>query len=250
MLDPDRLDLDELCFARDDRTVGLNWWIEPATGTILSHDTRSGQPAPDGWIPITPTEPSEAYRDIAEFVETVRHPRASDLLGRAIAGRGAFGRFKHTLHEFPDLRDRWFRFREARARRRALHWLADRGLIAVDAAEAAYTHHPDPVTADEDLPTAVVTDLRKLYGDRLRQVLLFGPRAHGEGGPASEVELLVVLTELDSPWAELACMDDVLWRHTERSGVTVTALAVGRAEFGRPSTPAVLRARSEGVRIG
>ena len=253
MLDPDRLDLDELCFARDDRTLGLTWWIDPASGEVQAHGLDTGadrSPGEDGWVSIEPTEPSQAYRDIADFVATVQHPRAADLLSRAIAGRGAFRRFKNTLHEFPDLRDRWFRFRDARARRRALRWLAGRGLVTAEAAETACAHHPDPATADEDLPSAVAAELRTLYGDRLRQVLLFGPRAHGQGGPESDVELLVVLTALDSAWEELARMDDVLWRHTERTGVTVTALAVSRAEFGRPTTPAVLRARSEAVRVG
>lgn len=251
MLDPDRLDLDELCFARDDRTVGVTWYIDPATGALRSHgiDTEADH-APEGWVAVEPTEPSEGYRDIADFVATVQHPRAADLLGRAIAGRGAFRRFKNTLHEFPEIRDRWFRFRDARTRRRALRWLADTGLMSPEAADDACAHHPDPVATDEDLPTAVANELRALYGDRLRQVLLFGPRAHGDGGPDSDVDLLVVLTELDSPWAELERMDDVLWRHTERTGVTITALAVSRAEFGRPSTPAVMRARSEAVRVG
>lgn len=252
MLDPAGVDLDELCFARDDRTSGVSWWIEPATGKLQAHGTDGGDAAPreEGWVRVTPTESAEDYRDIADFVATVQHPRASDLLTRAIAGRGAFRRFKSTLHEFPELRDRWFRFREARARRRALRWLAGRGIVAADAADAACAQHPDPADIDQDLPTAVAADLSALYGDRLRQVLLFGSRVHGDGGPESDVALLVVLTELDSPWAELARMDDVLWRHTERTGVAVAALAVSRAEFGQPSTPAVLRARSEAVRVG
>jgi len=249
MLDADRLDLDELCAAREDRTPGITWWIEQASGVLRADGSAAGRDG-DGWVRVDPTEPSEAYRDIADFVATVQHPRAADLLGRAIAGRGAFRRFKNTLHEFPELRDRWYRFREARSRRHALRWLAERAIVSTEAAAAACAHHPDPAAVDQDLPAAVVADLRALYGDRLRQVLLFGPRVHGAGGSESDVELLVVLTELDSPWAELARMDDVLWQHTERTGVTVTARAVSRAEFGRPTTPAVLRARSEAVRVG
>lgn len=251
MLDPDRLDLDELCFARDDRTVGITWWIDPSGGALQAHGLDTEQDhVPDGWIEVTPTEAADGYRDMADFVATVRHPRASDLLDRAIAGRGAFRRFKNTLHEFPELRDRWFRFRDARSRRHALRWLAQRELITAEAAEAACAHHPDPATEDADVPRSVVADLRELYGERLRQVLMFGPRALGEGGPEMDVELLVVLADLECPWSELARMDEVLWRHTERSGVTVTALPVSRTEFGSPTTPAVLRARAEAVRVG
>ena len=56
---------------------------------------------------------------MAEFVAGVHHRRAAELLDRAIAGRGAFRRFKDTLFEFPELREQWFRYRDARSRRRA-----------------------------------------------------------------------------------------------------------------------------------
>jgi hypothetical protein len=59
-----------------------------------------------------------------------------------------------------------------------------------------------------------------------------------------------VLTDMTSPWEELRRMDDVLWRHTERSGLAILALPVTRAEFGRPTTPAVTRAKAEAVRVG
>lgn len=254
MLDPDRLDLDELCYARDDHSFGVSWWIEPGSGQVRLHGPGAGTETEDdladrGWVRIGSTESHESYRDMADFVATVAHPRASDLLNRAIAGRGAFRRFKNTLHEFPDLRDRWFRFRDARSRRRALRWLADVGLVVADMAEAACTHHPDPTPTNEDVPAAVVADLGALYGDRLRQVLVFGARVHGDSAAEPDLNLLVVLSELDSAWEELRRMDDVLWRHTERTGVAIIALPVSRAEFGRPGTPGVIRAKADAVRI-
>ena len=59
-----------------------------------------------------------------DFIRRVRDPRARDLLERAIAGRGAFRRFKDTLLDFPDLRPVWFAFHDARMERRAIEWLA------------------------------------------------------------------------------------------------------------------------------
>jgi hypothetical protein len=251
MLDPDQVDLDELCFARDDHTIGVSWWIAPGTGEIRPHtiDDPDDLEAFDdaGWIAIPSVESHEGYRDLADFVATVQHPRAADLLNRAIAGRGAFRRFKNTLHEFPEIRDQWFRFRDARSRRRALRWLGDVGLISPEAAEAACALHPDPATTDADVPGAVAADLAALYGERLRQVLVFNSSRDIED---SAVDLLVVLTDMTSAWDELRRMDDVLWRHSERSGLAILALPVTRAEFGRPTTPAVTRAKAEAVRVG
>ncbi len=74
--------------------------------------------------------------------------------------------------------------------------------------------HPDPEQDDEDVPAAIAVDLGMLYGDRLRQVLLFGSWVHGDGPGEFDLQLIVVLSDLRSPWEELHRMDEVLWRHT------------------------------------
>ncbi len=45
---------------------------------------------------------------------------------------------------------------------------------------------------------AVARDLRGIYGERLRDVLLFGSWARGDAHPESDVDLLVVLDEVSS----------------------------------------------------
>jgi hypothetical protein len=255
MLDPESVDLDELCAALDDRTPGVSWWIDAGTGAIRTQLDVTGDPdaqpplVDPGWRRIRHTESYESYRDMAEFVAAVHHRRAADLLDRAISGRGAFRRFKDTLFEFPELRDQWFRFRNARARRRALSWLAAEGLVDPAAADRAAARHPDPQRAEEDLPAAVAVDLGILYGDRLQQVLLFGSWTRGEGPGEFDLQLIVVLADLRSPWDELHRMDEVLWRHTERSGLAVTALPMSPQQLAAPSTPALKRAAAEAVLV-
>ena len=244
MLDPESMDLDELCAALDDHTPGVTWWIDPSTGAIVSHLDAVGVARPPG-VRIRPTEARESYRDMSQFVAAVHHRRAADLLDRAISGRGAFRRFKDTLFEFPELRDQWFRYRSARTRRRALSWLADQDLIPRDEAERLAALFPDPTAGDEDLPAAVAVDLGMLYGDRLEQVLVFGSWVRGEGPGEFDLQLLIVLTDLRSPWEELHRMDEVLWRHTERTGFTVTAVPVSAADLVKPSTSLLVRAVAE-----
>ena len=60
-------------------------------------------------------------------------------------------------------------------------------------------HVPDPVdglpvgpSVREDLREARA-DLKKLYGDRLSRLVLFGSQARGEAHPESDVDVLVVL---------------------------------------------------------
>lgn len=54
-------------------------------------------------------------------------------------------RFKDELHEeHPGLLPAWYAFRDARATRRAVEWLADNSLIDDQEAERFPAGHPDP----------------------------------------------------------------------------------------------------------
>jgi len=210
-------------------------------------------PAERGWKYIEPLPSREAYDDLADFTERVRDRRARDLLERAIAGRGAFRRFKDTLFDFPELREAWFAFHDARMERRALAWLADEGVVDEAAASRAIDDRPDPVLTQlsgpfdpVEIARAAAADLRLLYGERLRQVLLFGSWARGDAHPESDIDLLVVLDRVDSPWDELRSMEEILDRHSVENETVVSALPVAEAAIAEPRIPVLIRAAAEG----
>jgi predicted nucleotidyltransferase len=92
-------------------------------------------------------------------------------------------------------------------------------------------------------------ELRGIYGDRLAQVLLYGSQARGDAGPESDIDLLVVLRDMGSPWDELRRMDDLLWRLSLEHGVTLSALPVTVDEFEHPAKPVLIEARSHGKTV-
>ncbi|HEV8555094.1 MAG TPA: UPF0158 family protein [Actinophytocola sp.] len=156
MLDLSRLDLDEIAQALADQTdYEHRWLINPASGEIVFWTSDTGI---DGQTPVDLDELDELridplpshiwYQDMADFAELVSDERAGRRLTRAIQGRGAFRRFKDELHEqYPDLLPVWYAFRDSRARRRAVEWLADNSLIDDDTATRYLTEQHDP-----DLP--------------------------------------------------------------------------------------------------
>ncbi|MDN5931563.1 MAG: nucleotidyltransferase domain-containing protein [Pseudonocardia sp.] len=252
MLDPHSIDLDELCVALDSQYGEMSWWIDPATGEIRPHipDVDGDEtPEEDGWTFVPPSGTREGYHDMEDFAAVVPDRRVSGLLERAIVGRGAFRRFKDVLFDLPELREQWFRFRDARARRRALDWLEDVGLISSEDAARARAVHDDPVLIADPLAAAVAADLAELYGDRLRQVLIFGSRARGDHTEESDLDLLVVLADPVQPWQELRSMREVLWRHFDRSCVVIAALPVAESTWHAPTEPVLIRAAAEAVRV-
>lgn len=80
------------------------------------------------YLCVPEADSREGYADMEAFIETVTNARRRDLLSRAIAGKGAFRRFKDTLLDAPTERERWFAFQAARRRERALDWLRSKGI--------------------------------------------------------------------------------------------------------------------------
>ncbi len=261
MLDVDRLDLDELCVALEDNAPEHSWWLDPGSGELelrsdYTEQEGPGDPEERGLVLVEPIGSHEGYAEMEDFASSAADPRARDLLLRALAGRGAFRRFKDTLLDFPDLRESWFAFHDARMRRRAIAWLTDEELITPEIAERSLATLPQaelparvPPLDAREVACGIAEELSELYGDRLRAVVLFGSWARGEAHPESDIDLLVVLDEVESRREELARMSDVLWRYSLEHDTVVTEVPVSEAEYRESQEPLLVRARNEGVAV-
>jgi hypothetical protein len=253
MLELSAIDLSALSEALEDHSDFVTWFLDPASGEVVPWSEEMDEPCPgDGQAyRVEPLPTREAYQDLQDFVARVPDRRASELLARAIEGRGAFRRFKDTLLEFPTLRDTWFAFHDMRMRRRAVQWLRDAGLVDEAAAEIAVAGLDDPAVGEGVvdpfvLAAQVAEDLRGLFGERLVDVVLFGSYANGTATDDSDLDLAVVLRKVDSPWEESRRMDDILWQHTLGAGITISALVIDTAEWDRASRPVLSIAKASG----
>ena len=153
VLELSNVDLEEIATALADQTdYEHRWLINPETGAIVFWTSDTGI---DGQTPVDLDEldlicidpvPSYIwYQDMADFADQVSDAQAGRRLARAIQGKGAFRRFKAELHEeYPQLLPAWYAFRDARARRRAVEWLAGNSLIDHNAAAHFLDEHPEP----------------------------------------------------------------------------------------------------------
>jgi hypothetical protein len=153
VLDIASLDLDQIASALSDQAdYETQWLINPQTGEIAFWTADTGI---DGQTPvdlddldlvcINPLPSYVWYQDMADFAEAVSDERAGRRLFRAIDGKGAFRRFRTEIHEeYPELLPAWYAFRDARAARRAVEWLAENSLIEDEAADRFLADHPDP----------------------------------------------------------------------------------------------------------
>jgi Uncharacterised protein family (UPF0158) len=260
VLEVEQVDLADLAMALEDHSAEHSWWLDPATGEVdpfFSNSPGEGNDA--GAIPLIPIQPlptAVGYQDMEDFVSCVRDPRARDLLERAIAGRGAFRRFKDTLLEYPDLRRSWFAFHDARGERRAIEWLAERDLLdesvatehVAELSEAAATELPGLLDA-RGVARRVTDELRRIYRKRLEAVILVGPWARGGVHPDAAVMLAVVLEGVTDRWEEKRRMERVMWRHSVRHDTVIVGIPLGPDDLEMPVAPWLAQALEEGVRF-
>jgi len=155
VLELDGLDLDEIAEALadqdryerrrliDPRSEDIIFWTND-TGIDGHHPVDLDELDPD-LVAINPLPSWIWYQDMADFTATITSEQARQRLARAIQGKGAFRRFKDALHDRnPDLLPAWYAFRDTRAHRRAVQWLADHALISDQDAEHFLAVHPDP----------------------------------------------------------------------------------------------------------
>ncbi len=153
MLELSEIDVEEIATPLADQTdYEHRWLLDPCTGEVVFWTSDTGIDGQNpveldelDLIPIDPIPSYVWYQDMADFADGITDERAGRRLARAIQGKGAFRRFKDELHEeYPDLLPAWHAFRDTRARRRAVQWLADNSLIDDDTAGRFLDGHPDP----------------------------------------------------------------------------------------------------------
>ena len=138
-----KIDLDELYDAMENSSYEVEYYLDLETGEILfvsegMDDEETGKLKNQieeelGRYELIPkAESYEGYRDMQAFITTVEDDHLSELLEVAINGKGAFRRFKDVLLNYPEERERWFKFKDDRMEERALEWLDDIDVTLVE----------------------------------------------------------------------------------------------------------------------
>jgi uncharacterized protein len=90
--------------------------------------------------------------------------------------------------------------------------------------------------------------LVELYGPQLDRVVLFGSRARGEGGPASDYDVAVFLKTLTDRWGELDRLADLRVRFLDETGAFFDAKPYAANAY-RDSTPLMHEIRQNGLEL-
>jgi type I restriction enzyme S subunit len=92
--------------------------------------------------------------------------------------------------------------------------------------------------------------LHRLYGDRLRGILLYGSFARGEAGGDSDVDVLVVLDGIEGYAAEVDRTGELVSRLSLKYGVSISRAFVEERDWIEKRTPFLDNMRVEAVALG
>ena len=107
----------------------------------------------DAWICAPRQYDINEYDIMVDFTDTVTDPRKNELLSVSLEGRGAFRRFKDTLHRV-GLVDEWYSFKHKAFMEIAREWCEENDIEYLDDTK---TRKQKPVeSADNDYPSDVI----------------------------------------------------------------------------------------------
>jgi uncharacterized protein len=92
-------------------------------------------------------------------------------------------------------------------------------------------------------------ELKELYGDRYKNLVLYGSYARGEADEGSDVDVLLLLEGKVDTTRELLRASEVKWPLSLEAGYTLSLLPVSVEAYQSSEQPFLRNARNEGIRL-
>lgn len=90
-------------------------------------------------------------------------------------------------------------------------------------------------------------DIKKLYGNRLSKVILYGSWARGTATKESDIDLLVVLKTITSPGKEIDHMINMITEINLKYNVLLSVYPISEKDYLTLHTPLLINVQREGV---
>jgi predicted nucleotidyltransferase len=90
-------------------------------------------------------------------------------------------------------------------------------------------------------------ELKKIYSDRLKAVILFGSYARGDHADGSDIDLAILVEGMVDIMTERDRYLPILSRLSLKHDILISVVPFGYGEFNHLNTPLALNVRSEGL---
>ncbi len=90
-------------------------------------------------------------------------------------------------------------------------------------------------------------EVEKLYGKRLRNIILYGSWARGEATESSDIDLVITLEGDVIPGKEIDRMIDIITEINLKHGVLLSIYPISENDYSAVNSPLLMNVRREGV---
>ena len=90
-------------------------------------------------------------------------------------------------------------------------------------------------------------DVEKIYGQRLKKIILYGSYARNEDTPNSDIDLAIVLGGNIMPGKEIDRLIDIITDINLKYGVLVSVYPVSEKDYTSVRSPLLLNLHKEGI---
>jgi predicted nucleotidyltransferase len=101
----------------------------------------------------------------------------------------------------------------------------------------------------EPILEEVKGSLQKIYGDKLKGVILYGSYARGDATEGSDIDLILLLDKIEDPVLEMGKYFDVIWKLDLKYDTVISILPIEEEEFRIRRLPVLLNTKKEGLVI-
>ena len=92
-------------------------------------------------------------------------------------------------------------------------------------------------------------DVKKLYGNRLKHIILYGSYARGSATEHSDIDLLIVLEDKVKPGEEIDRMIEIITEINLRYNVLISIYPVSEKDYKKVNSPLLINVRREGISV-
>jgi predicted nucleotidyltransferase len=90
---------------------------------------------------------------------------------------------------------------------------------------------------------------RRIYGNKLKKVILYGSYAKGVAKQDSDIDLMIVLSEMESPFAEIERLTDIKFSIGLEHDIFISTNPVSEDSFSHSKLPIFKNVSREGIEV-
>ncbi len=91
--------------------------------------------------------------------------------------------------------------------------------------------------------------LQKIYGERLREIILYGSYARGEGDDGSDIDLIILLKDMSDPISEIEKCSREVHQLDFLYDTVISIIPMEVNQYRTRRLPIILNAKKEGIPI-